>query len=132
MSDAPATGTDRQRLDKWLFFARLAKSRTLAAQLVTDGCVRINGQKIDTPAKPLRSGDVLTLSLPTVVRVIKVLAPGDRRGPASEAALLLEDVVPPVVIGKSSPLDKLASRAGGTGRPTKRERRATDRLLGRN
>ena len=88
--DAP--GDLRQRLDKWLWFARVVKSRTGAAKLVEDGHVRVNAVRADTPAKAIRPGDVLTVALDRQVRVLKVLAPGERRGPYEEARLLYEDL----------------------------------------
>lgn len=82
----------RQRLDKWLWFARVIKSRTSAAKLVEDGHVRVNAVRTDNPAKGVRIGDVLTIALDRQVRVLKVLASGDRRGPYEEARLLYEDL----------------------------------------
>jgi ribosome-associated heat shock protein Hsp15 len=82
----------RQRLDKWLWFARVMKSRTGAAKLVEDGHVRVNAVRADNPAKGVRPGDVLTVALDRQVRVLKVLAPGVRRGPYEEARLLYEDM----------------------------------------
>ena len=81
-----------QRLDKWLWFARLAKSRTLAARLVEDGHVRVNRVKAEKPAVTVKPGDVLTLSLGLQIRVLRITAPGTRRGPAAEARGLYEDV----------------------------------------
>lgn len=83
---------DAQRLDKWLWFARVAKSRTLAARLVADGYVRINARRAETPAKPVSPGDVLTIALDRQVRVLRVLGTGTRRGPFAEARLLFEDL----------------------------------------
>lgn len=82
----------RQRLDKWLWFARVVKSRTLAARLVSDGHVRVNAVRTNDPAKGLRSGDVVTVALEHQVRVLKVLAPGTRRGPFPEAQTLFEEL----------------------------------------
>ena len=82
----------RQRLDKWLWFARVAKTRSLAARLVAEGHVRLNARRIETPAKAVGPGDVLTIALERRVRVLKVLAPGTRRGGFPEAALLFEDL----------------------------------------
>ncbi|MGA9485543.1 MAG: RNA-binding S4 domain-containing protein [Methylocella sp.] len=84
----------RQRLDKWLWFARVAKTRSLAARLVAEGHVRLNARRIETPAKAVGPGDVLTIALERRVRVLKVLAPGTRRGGFPEAALLFEDLTP--------------------------------------
>ena len=82
----------RQRLDKWLWFARFAKTRSLAAKLVAEGHVRVNGQRTDTPAKAIATGDVLTIAAPHVTAVVRVQAAGERRGPAPEARLLYEEV----------------------------------------
>jgi ribosome-associated heat shock protein Hsp15 len=83
---------DRQRLDKWLWFARFAKSRTLAAKLVGEGFVRVNGRRADTPAHPVAVGDVLTLALARTTVVVRVEALGARRGPAPEARLLYREL----------------------------------------
>ncbi|MFC7475326.1 S4 domain-containing protein [Dankookia sp. GCM10030260] len=96
-----ADGEDRdwQRLDKWLWCARVAKSRAACARLVESGAFRINRQPTDKPHAKLRPGDTLTFALGTaergVVRVWRVVALGDRRGPAPEARLLFEVLVPP-------------------------------------
>lgn len=82
----------RQRLDKWLWFARVTKTRTLAARLVSEGHVRVNARRIETPAKPVGPGDVLTVALEQHVRVLKIIAPGQRRGSFPEAARLFEDL----------------------------------------
>ena len=93
-SSGPA-GVDRQRLDKWLWFARVMKSRTGAAKLVEDGHVRINSVRVDNPAKSIRPGDVLTIALDHQIRVLKVVGPGGRRGPFEEARLLFDDLTQP-------------------------------------
>jgi ribosome-associated heat shock protein Hsp15 len=81
-----------QRIDKWLFFARAVKSRSLAAKIVEGGQVRINREKVRKPAAEVSAGDVVTLAAHGRIRVLKVLAPGERRGPAPEAELLYEDL----------------------------------------
>ena len=81
-----------QRIDKWLCFARVVKTRSLAAKLVEAGHVRVNGVRSLNAAKVLRSGDVLTVALERQVRVLRVLADGERRGPFREASLLFEDL----------------------------------------
>jgi ribosome-associated heat shock protein Hsp15 len=83
---------ETQRLDKWLWFARVVKTRTLAAELVSAGHVRVNARRIDVPARSVARGDVLTIALEREVRVLKVLAPGKRRGAYPEARLLFEDL----------------------------------------
>jgi ribosome-associated heat shock protein Hsp15 len=118
-----------QRIDKFLWFARFFKSRTLAASVVTDGRVRINGARCEKASAIVRAGDVLTFPAGSLVRVIKVLRGGERRGPASEAQTLYEDMTPPREIGPEKVVAP-AKRERGTGRPTKKERRATDALTG--
>ena len=83
---------DRQRLDKWLWFARFAKSRTLAAKMVTSGYVRLNGQRTDSAAKGVAVGDVVTIALARATLVVRVEGLGERRGPATEARLLYLDL----------------------------------------
>ena len=90
-----APAGERQRLDKWLWFARVVKTRALAAKLVTAGHVRLNGARAAGPDKPVRPGDVLTIALERQVRVLKVVAPGERRGPYEDARHLYEDLSGP-------------------------------------
>lgn len=85
----------RQRADKWLWFARVVKTRALAAKLVSAGHVRLNGRRMDDPGRGLLIGDVLTVATSGATRVLKVVAFGERRGPAQEARLLYEDLAPP-------------------------------------
>jgi ribosome-associated heat shock protein Hsp15 len=117
---------ERQRIDKWLFFARVVKSRSLAAKLAQAGRVRVNRNKIDQAAYQVRSGDVLTITLDKRVLVYRILKVGERRGPAPEARLLYEDLAPP----EAAPVDVAPAprREPGAGRPTKKDRRALDAL----
>jgi ribosome-associated heat shock protein Hsp15 len=133
-----ATAVDTiQRVDQWLWFARIAKSRTLAQALVARGKVRINRNRLEKPSATVKPGDVLTLTLGPTVRILEILAIGTRRGPASEAQLLYRDLAPPpsrAISGTREPSESLAAQAvrlDGAGRPTKRERRQTDKLKGR-
>lgn len=82
----------RQRLDKWLYFARVTKTRARAAELVACGHVRLNARRIETPARTVAPGDVLTIALDREVRVLRVLESGERRGPYPEARLLFEEL----------------------------------------
>lgn len=117
------------RLDKWLWFARFCKTRTLAARLCGDGHVRIDGTPTRKPNATVRPGQVLTFVQRHQVRVIKILALAERRGPATEAQLLYEDLAPPTRETKlPDPAGGVPSRPKGAGRPTKRDRRAVDRL----
>ncbi|MBE1707275.1 MULTISPECIES: RNA-binding S4 domain-containing protein [Mesorhizobium] len=120
----------RQRIDKWLFFSRAVKSRSLAAKLVVAGRVRINRDKAAQASDPVKPGDVLTITLDRRIFVWKVLGAGVRRGPAEEARTLYEDMSPPPTPkGEALPDAIPALREAGSGRPTKRERRQTDRLI---
>jgi ribosome-associated heat shock protein Hsp15 len=85
---------DRQRIDKWLFFARVMKSRALAARLAASGRVRVNREKIAQASHPVKPGDVLTITLDRRVLVYRIVAPGARRGPAEEARRLYVDLSP--------------------------------------
>lgn len=88
-----------QRLDIWLWHARIARTRGLCTRLVAGGAMRVNRQPTDKPHARVRPGDVLTLALGTgergVVRVLKILALGERRGPATEARALYEELGAP-------------------------------------
>lgn len=84
-----------QRLDKWLWHARVLKARAACSRLVADGSVRINRQPTDKPHARLRPGDVLTFAASGRVRVVRVLTLGQRRGPAPEARLLYEEIAEP-------------------------------------
>ena len=83
------------RLDKFLWHARFAKTRSLATQLCAEGRVRIDGTVADKPAATVRPGQVLTFALGRHIRVIEILALGERRGPPSEAQKLYRDLAPP-------------------------------------
>lgn len=138
--DGPAAIS--QRLDKWLWYARVVKTRTQAAALVSGGKVRVNRVKTDRPAHAVKVGDVITASVGARVRVLAVKAIGDRRGSADIARLLFDDLTAPVASAGSESSDGPAGgrareahastgrRDSGSGRPTKRERRLTDRLKG--
>ncbi len=121
-----AVAGEVQRLDKWLWFARITKSRTVAAQLVQDGKVRVNRTKAVKPSHSVRSGDVLTIATRGRVEVLRIVAPGLRRGPAPQARQLYEVVSS---LGSGIPRGTPGPQGEkGTGRPTKRDRRLTDRL----
>ena len=83
---------DRQRLDKWLWHARVVKARTSAAELVEAGHVRINGVREKSPGHQVKLGDVVTVGLDNSVRVLKVVGFSERRGDATAARELFEDL----------------------------------------
>ena len=87
-----ANDVERQRIDRWLWHARLVRTRGAAAALAGSGYVRVNGARINAPGRMIRAGDVITLALDRGVRVLKVIGFVDRRGPAPSAAALYQDV----------------------------------------
>ena len=119
------------RIDKWLWYARVTKSRSLAQKLATSGHVRINKDKISSASKSVKVGDVLTIALERKVLVLKIAALGTRRGPYEEARKLYEDLSPPLLPRKQPP-PAPAQREAGAGRPTKRDRRKMDAFRGEN
>ncbi|MCP4614891.1 MAG: RNA-binding S4 domain-containing protein [Bradyrhizobium sp.] len=85
---------DRQRLDKWLWHARVVKARTSAASLVESGHVRVNGVREKSPGHAVKPGDVITIALDGGVRLMKVIGFSERRGDATAARVLYEDLKP--------------------------------------
>jgi ribosome-associated heat shock protein Hsp15 len=116
-----------RRLDKWLWFARVAKTRTLAASLVAAGRVRVNRIKAVKPSHEVRCGDVLTIITGPQVRILRVVAVGVRRGPPAEAQALYE-ALSLVRTHDDAPAKPVAEREPGAGRPTKRQRRDIERF----
>jgi ribosome-associated heat shock protein Hsp15 len=82
---------ERQRLDKWLWHARVVKARTSAAALVVAGHVRVNGVRETSPGHQIKLGDVLTVGLDRTVRVLKIVGFAERRGNAASATVLYTD-----------------------------------------
>lgn len=119
-----------QRIDKWLWYARFLKTRTSAGKYVTDGKVRVNRSRVTKPGHKICAGDVLTFTLHRRLRIVEVLAPGTRRGPAEEARTLYEDLSPAPPDSSSADSSHQpappAQRPSGAGRPTKKERRELD------
>ena len=115
-----------QRLDKWLWCARLVKTRSGAARLIEAGKVRINGTRALKPSRLVQAGDVLTATSLGQLSVVRVLGSLDRRGPASLARTLYEDLTPPAPAAPSPALDGTGRQSGP--RPTKRDRRRLDTL----
>ena len=123
--DATATSL---RIDRWLWAGRFFKTRSLATHACAGGKVDVNDEAAK-PAKAVRPGDLVKITLPQGRRrIVKVLTLDDRRGPAPAARTLYEDLTPP-----EPPRTRPAPppyRPPGAGRPTKRERRQIDRLIG--
>lgn len=121
------------RVDRWLWFARFFKSRSLAAKLVQGRKVRLNSVVIAKPSVSVKAGDVLTFPQGKDIRVIKIINIGSRRGPAPEAQGLYEDLAPkedkPAANKETAILNKPGfEREKGAGRPTKADRRALEKL----
>jgi ribosome-associated heat shock protein Hsp15 len=87
---------ERQRLDKWLWHARVVKARASAAMLVEAGHVRVNGVRETAPGHAVKRGDVLTIGLDRTVRLLKVVEFAERRGDASAARVLYADMQQPL------------------------------------
>lgn len=119
MSDA----APRIRLDKWLWHARFFKTRSLAAKVVSETGLRVNGTRVSKPSRVVAPGDVLTFMAGRRVRIVKVLDVGTRRGPAPEAQALYDDLSP----APQKP-DAGLPKATEGGRPTKRDRRSLEKL----
>jgi ribosome-associated heat shock protein Hsp15 len=119
---------DSIRVDKWLWAARVFKTRSLASAACDGGKVDINEDSAK-PARRVRAGDLIKVTLPQGRRrILRVAGVGERRGPAEVARMLYEDLTPP-----EPPRPRQARppwRAPGTGRPTKRDRRDIEHLRG--
>jgi ribosome-associated heat shock protein Hsp15 len=83
---------DRQRIDRWLWNARVVRTRDAAAALAGAGYVRVNGMRIDAPGRMVRAGDVITVALERSVRVFKVRGFRERRGPAGTGEALYKEL----------------------------------------
>jgi ribosome-associated heat shock protein Hsp15 len=92
-----------RRLDQWLWFARLVKTRSLAARLCTAGAVILNGLPVRKSNRIIRVGDVIVSPQGAYQRTVRVLALGSRRGPATEARLLYEEIATPVRLAELGP-----------------------------
>ena len=120
------------RLDIYLYYIRIFKSRSIATKFILTNRLRISGQVTQKPHKMISVGDVLTMTINDNIKILKVLDIPSRRGPYPESLNFYEDITPIEIIPKkkSSNIDiKFVERVG---RPTKRERRQTDRLMGRD
>jgi ribosome-associated heat shock protein Hsp15 len=117
--------TGKIRLDKWLWQARFFKTRTVAVGVVKGGHLRVNGTRVVKAAQLVGPGDVLTFPQARSVRVVRIIAPGLRRGPASEAQTLYDDLTP-APEPQNETFVSQNPRYEGKGRPTKRDRRKLD------
>ncbi|MCC9624378.1 RNA-binding S4 domain-containing protein [Thalassospira sp. MA62] len=128
MSDKPA----KIRIDKWLWHARFYKTRSLASKACQAGHIVLNGTSVSKSSATVSAGDRLQFFQGPHLRVVEVVALGERRGPAPEAQTLYTDHSPPRMPKKDVASDirtaPVAEREAGAGRPTKAERRALDKL----
>jgi ribosome-associated heat shock protein Hsp15 len=122
--------SETMRIDKWLWAARFFKTRMEAQRLIASGRLRLDGARMSKPHRQVGTGHVLTFPKSKNIRVIKISALAAKRGPAVEAATLYEDLAPPQPRIKSGAPKAVPfeQREQGSGRPTKRNRRQTDRL----
>ncbi len=114
--------SDTIRLDKWLWQARFFKTRTLASKIVNAGHVRVNEVKVAKASYSVKVGDGLVFPQAERIRIVRIEALGERRGPASEAQTLYEDLTPE----QERPTPVEEERVGGC--PTKKDRRQMDAL----
>ena len=124
--------TKNIRLDLYLFYIRIFKSRNLATKFIISNRLRISGQVTQKPHKLISIGDVLSLPIQDYVKILKVVDIPKRRGPFSEALNYYEDITPLKTQENKvnvTPKFKFVERVG---RPTKLERRQTDKLMGRD
>jgi ribosome-associated heat shock protein Hsp15 len=110
----------------------VVRTRTSAATLVDDGHVRLNGERVSANSHLVKSGDVITIALDRSVRIMKVTGFAARRGDAEAARVLFEDLTPKVEPAADRAEAAPGERDPGSGRPTKQDRRAIDRLQGGN
>ena len=129
---ANRTGNAPVRLDKWLWYARFFKTRSLATKLISSGKLRINGEVTSKPHRQAQIGQVLTFAQGPLIRVIRIDEIGKRRGPAAEAATLYTDLDPPPARKTDQKVrlhnSSFENRLTGSGRPTKKDRRETTKL----
>lgn len=135
--DAGATGIikramtvepERVRIDKWLWAARFYKSRSLASEAVKGGLVQANGGRVK-PSREIQAGDRLEITLGQERRTVVVAATAERRGPASQAALLYDETAASIAERERRAAEARLAHAPGAdrgARPTKRDRRLTD------
>lgn len=120
------------RLDIYLYYIRIFKSRSIATKFISTNRLRISGQVTQKPHKMISIGDVLTISINDNIKILKVLDIPNRRGPYSESLNFYEDITPIENVPKKESIKLDMKFVERVGRPTKRERRQTDRLMGRD
>ena len=120
------------RLDLYLFYIRIFKSRNLATKFIISNRLRISGQVTQKPHKLISIGDVLSLPIQDHVKILKVVDIPKRRGPFTEALNYYEDITPLKTQENKVNVTHKFKFVERVGRPTKLERRQTDKLMGRD
>ena len=121
-----AKSNEAIRIDKWLWFARFFKNRNLSARIVSQGKVRLNGKRISKPSTSLKKGDALTFPQGNILRLVKVLELGKRRGPFKEALSLYDEIEEKIYVDKavfSNQVPHEIPKKKTESRPDKRQRR---------
>ena len=121
--------TEKIRLDTWLWYARFYKSRSLSSKAVLSGKLRVNSNKIIKPASKVKINDVLTINHINMVRIIQVQSLGSRRGPASEAQKLYNDLSGDIIDASKIKSVSEKSKKETNKRPTKKDRRILDKIV---
>jgi ribosome-associated heat shock protein Hsp15 len=111
----PASDSGSQRIDLWLWYARFFKTRSLAARMVEDGRIRLNGRRVDKSSRQVRPDDVLTISLRSQVLVVRISSIGARRGPPPAARRLY------VPLDPAAPSGRIAAPPPGVIKPADAE-----------
>ena len=122
--------SEKIRIDKWLWHARFYKTRSLASDICKAGKIRLNGGHVKKASQMVGPQDILTFTKGNKLFVVEIAACGDRRGPAPEAQALYVDMSPPQEAADSpeKAAKETPSRPKGEGRPTKKDRRAYNKL----
>ena len=121
--------TEKIRLDTWLWYARFYKSRSLSSKAILSGKLRLNSNKIIKPASKVKINDVLTINHIKMVRIIQVQSLGSRRGPASEAQKLYNDLSGDMIDASKIKSVSEKSKKETNKRPTKKDRRILDKIV---
>lgn len=123
-----AEAKNSRRLDQWLWYARIFKTRGAASKFCQAKKIRLDGDLISKAKTPVRIGMMLSFTLDEQIKILKIEALGVRRGPAVEAQSLYDDQSPPPPTKEEKIHNSPMLRERGAGRPTKTERRAMERL----
>ena len=121
--------TEKIRLDTWLWYARFYKSRSLSSKAILSGKLRVNSNKIIKPASKVKINDVLTINHVNMVRIIQVQILGARRGPASEAQKLYNDLSENKTGAPNKKKVSEKFKKDTNKRPTKKDRRILDKIV---